>query len=1262
MKPKYIWQLLLLFCVCSQTLHSQSVQKMRFNNIRKSEGLSNNMVNGILQDNLGFLWIATNDGLCRYDGPNQMEVIRSNKQVNTLQSDNIRSIYEDSKQNLWLGTRLGGLTKYHRPSGEWKTYLHDKQQNTSISNDEILKIMEDSQQRLWVGTENGLNLFDYETETFTRFMADDKNPYSLNTKAVLDIYEDDKGWIWAGTWGGGLHLLLEDPNNKQQTGKFRIFFPSPDYSSKNVWKIYQDSQKRYWLGTHGGGLFLMRLPLDASNLLTNQDWTPKFHNYLEDTYSTHNISSDAVQEIFEDSKGNLWLGTVYGLNLIIKEDLPDLLTTAKPKLKFQDIYFDAQDVYSIADNNIMGIIEDEQGLMWFATANGISQYNWYTSQFDTHKIFEDGKKSTYSNNLYKADDGMIWIGGGEYGLVKYDELTGKQQNLYKEHPEIFTGEYIVSILGRADNRMYVATNQGVSVFNTKTLDYRKYRLPNWIKKEVGNVRTNFIYVDSRDYIWLSSAEGLFRINQATGVFKRYENNPENPYSLSDNSINEIVEDKLGNLWIGTFNGLNKVAAKDVEAFKCTRFFYDKNQPENTLISNQIISLEIIKNKLFIGSTQGLGSYDLEKKIFNNYSQDGNKFWINSMVSTSDNNFWASSTQGLFYFDIEKEKFNVFEKVDGLSDISFLLGSSTKDKDGNIYFGNRSGYTKFHSEQFSQNKATPKVYLTNIKKVNQAGEKVLNGVYRKELELKHNDYYLSINFAALNYNRAEKNQYAYKLEGFDDTWKYTQFGIPIVYTNLEPQTYTFKVKAANNDGVWNEEGATLKIIKHPAFWQTWWFRLGGLLFSFMALVTGVNLYTGNIRKKNLVLKSYNDKLNKEIDERKKAEKALANEERFNGVIMDNIPQFIYWVDKDYNFLGGNRTFKDFLSYSSKEFTGSSIADFPLSQNFIDYERVLLKKVIATEKPIYNKVLRVPPSQVTNEKWIERNFIPLRNDEGTVIGMLISGNDITDRVAKERVIEKHSEQLKEYNSELKRSNKDLEQFAYIASHDLKEPLRMIGNFTGLLARTYKTKLDEDAFEYIDFIEDGVRRMSSLINSLLTYSRVGRKEMKLVDIDLTKIVEIKIFDLSQLIKDRNAAVEMDELPTIFGEKEQIGMVFYNLINNGIKFNKKEQPKVIVKHHKNAENGFWKFSVRDNGIGIEPQYQQQIFEIFRRLHNKRDFEGTGIGLSVCQKIIFRHGGKIWLESIPGQGTTFYFTISKSLKNIIPEAEKEVPMPASLS
>jgi len=246
--------------------------------------------------------------------------------------------------------------------------------------------------------------------------------------------------------------------------------------------------------------------------------------------------------------------------------------------------------------------------------------------------------------------------------------------------------------------------------------------------------------------------------------------------------------------------------------------------------------------------------------------------------------------------------------------------------------------------------------------------------------------------------------------------------------------------------------------------------------------------------------------------------------------------------------------------------------------------------------------------------------------------------------EKIVQKRTANLSESNRELKRNNKDLEQFAYVASHDLKEPLRIVGNFVGLLSRKYKNNLDDTANEFIFYIEDGVKRMSALIDSILTYSGVGEKEITLRDGDLNNILEIKMRDLSQRIQEKNVDLRIGELPSVFCETNQIGMVFYNLINNAIKFNKNEKPIVTVTNHDDGSEDFWKFSVADNGIGIAPEYQEKIFEIFRRLHSKSEYEGTGIGLALCQKIIDRHGGRIWIESEPGEGATFFFTIDKHL------------------
>jgi PAS domain S-box-containing protein len=233
----------------------------------------------------------------------------------------------------------------------------------------------------------------------------------------------------------------------------------------------------------------------------------------------------------------------------------------------------------------------------------------------------------------------------------------------------------------------------------------------------------------------------------------------------------------------------------------------------------------------------------------------------------------------------------------------------------------------------------------------------------------------------------------------------------------------------------------------------------------------------------------------------------------------------------------------------------------------------------------------------------------------------------------------ERLHATAADLARSNAELEQFAYVASHDLQEPLRMVASYTQLLARRYKGKLDEDADEFIGFAVDGARRMQELINDLLMYSRVGTRPLQPEAVDTNLLVDQVVSDLSAAIADSHASVLRNELPMVQGDPTQLRQLFQNLIANGIKFHR-PSTEAQVQVSATRENGAWTFSVRDNGIGIEPQYQERIFALFQRLHTRADYPGTGIGLAICKKIVERHGGQIRVDSAPGRGTTFLFSL----------------------
>jgi light-regulated signal transduction histidine kinase (bacteriophytochrome) len=244
------------------------------------------------------------------------------------------------------------------------------------------------------------------------------------------------------------------------------------------------------------------------------------------------------------------------------------------------------------------------------------------------------------------------------------------------------------------------------------------------------------------------------------------------------------------------------------------------------------------------------------------------------------------------------------------------------------------------------------------------------------------------------------------------------------------------------------------------------------------------------------------------------------------------------------------------------------------------------------------------------------------------VMTSRDELNKEVAERKVVEES----------LKRSNENLEQFAYVASHDLQEPLRIMSSYSQLLEKRYKDKLGQDANEFIDFIVDAAKRMQKLITDLLAYSRVGKKDTAAAEEDLNPLVRKVLDGMAATLESSGGTVTSDKLPVITVHETSMMQVFQNLIGNALKFRGKAPPKVHISARK--DGGEWVFSVRDNGLGIEPQYHERIFQIFQRLHSREEYSGTGIGLSICKKIVTNYGGRIWVESEYGQGSTFYFTL----------------------
>ena len=1101
------------------TLFSQVEQDIRFTNLDNTDGLPNNSINVITKDNLGFVWIGTNDGLCRYGGPNSIKIFTVNSpEVNGgLQSSNIRSLLFDSKNNLWIGTRLGGLTRYDQKSNTWKTFRNDVNDPTSLCNDEILTIAEDSKGRIWVGTEDGLSIYNQETNSFFSFKVDKQKTGSLQASAVLSIFEDSNGWMWVGTWEGGLSLLMMPEDGDFRKAKFRTFNPNNKRSAKRIWSIYEDNQKRYWIGTAASGLFLMQVPLGSHNKINGEDWSPKFFNYINDGTPT-SITNDDIKCVLQDSDGNLWVSTTNGLNSISVNELKKVpskgISSNKVELEFKQYFYDFSSQTSLINDNVRTIFEDDQGIIWVGTYGGISQINWATNQFEIHDLSNAFSKNHGSQNLYIDAAGVAWYANAEKGILKYDFNTDE---IIDENNINLKNRFVSTLFSPDDEHLYVGHNNGVSVLNMSSAEIKHYPIFGESQQLTHYLSIRSLYKDSQNRIWVGTQYGLFVIDEDTGSHTLYVKEENNLKSISDNTINQIHEDSNGDFWLATFQGLNKVIQLSPDKFEFEQFKHDASNPVS-IPSNRIFSLAETDGIIYIGSNSGLSGYSLKDKTFSNYSKNNNKYSFQSLIKTEKGELWGGTLGGIVYYNPKTNTFNKYENDDGLGVVVFDLRSSVVDESGNLYFGSKRGITQFNPDDIFRNDISPPVYITDIRRLNPEGEILSVGTYEKEIYLEHDEYYLSLDYAALNYSRPEKNQYAYKLEGFDSDWVYSTKKTPAIYTNLEHGTYVFKVKAANNDGVWNADGVSLKIIKNPAYWETWWFLAGCFFLSVLLLWLGVGYYTRNIKNRNITLQKYNEELNREIAHRKLMESALKKQK----------------VD--------------------------------LSESNANLERS--------------------------------------------------------------------------NMDLARSNKDLEQFAYIASHDLQEPLRVVGNFIGLLRNKYSQHFDKDAYEYIDFAIDGVYRMSEQVKSILTFSRViqNKSEFQLTKID--EIINSCLHDLSLNIQEKNVKFMIEPLPEIFCDKNLIQMVFYNLIENGMKFNDHKEPLITIAHQERTSDGFWQFSIKDNGIGIHEDSRVKIFDIFKRLHSRSDYEGTGIGLALCQKIIHRHGGEIWVDSKENEGVSFYFTI----------------------
>jgi signal transduction histidine kinase/ligand-binding sensor domain-containing protein/DNA-binding NarL/FixJ family response regulator len=783
-----------------------------------------------IQDSDGFLWIGTKSGLIKYNG---LDIQMYKQGPDSISENLVCSLLEDQNGMLWIGTGSAGLNKYDKNTNTFTYYQHDPDNPYSLSSNNITcpdpqALFEDRAGILWIGTDNGLNKFDPATQTFTHYQNIPDDPHSLSHSHVFAIFEDSAGTLWVGT-KEGLNRFDRD------TETFTAYKSDPQDSQSlsDNWinAIHEDKAGVLWIGTQNG---LNRLEKDSDT----------FTRFMHNPDDSSSIGNNLVYTIFEDSSGTLWIAHAiaqeYGLSSL------------DPARKTFSRYTpDPNNPQSISSSFVATVLEDRSGILW--VVNGGGALDKYDPQMQRFQLYQQQPNNPNSLNtpiapIFEDSAGIFWFGTAFNGLDKFDRTTGTITHYPPDSsdPQGIPAAFVSAILEDSAGTFWLGTfGGGLSIFDRETGKTTKRYLPdpNAPSGILPSEQVRFILEDKDDpnILWLASLNaGLEKFNKQTETFIHYVPDPQNPNSLTNNIFFNLFDDGQGNLWIPTFGGLEKFNKK-TETF--THYTHNPNDP-NSLGANRTVEVYRDTAGRFWVTTfgGGLNLFDPEQEAFTRYTEETDlpTNEINSILEDDQNNLWLGTAAGLVKLDPNNGNVKQYTQSDGLQGDIFFESARLKAKDGSLWFSGPNGVNSFYPDQVMDNPYVPPVYITSLK---QGGEEIPLGRAPERVELLTLDWpnnFFEFEYIAINYTQAEKNQYAYFLEGFDTEWYNAgtrRFGR---YSGLPGGEYTLRVKGSNNDGVWNEVGTSIKVIVVPPFWQTWWFQWGIALLVIGSALGAISL--------------------------------------------------------------------------------------------------------------------------------------------------------------------------------------------------------------------------------------------------------------------------------------------------------------------------------------------------------------------------------------------------------------------------------------
>ncbi|WP_128544543.1 hybrid sensor histidine kinase/response regulator [Larkinella soli] len=1084
-----------------------------FKHISANEGLSQTNVTCILQDRKGFMWFGTQDGLNRYDGYTFQIFQNDLRNPASLSGNYVMCLFEDRKGRLWVGTDGGSLCLLNTKTGTFTAYKSSISDTNSPSNDRISAITQDRQGYLWIATDGGLDRFDPETKRFIRYQHRDGAPGSLSHNLVYDVLIDRQGTLWAATYGGGLDRF--EPTSRT----FRHFRHEPSepasLSHNSLRKLFEDSKGRLWIATEGGGL--NRLNPDGKT----------FTRFQHDPARAGSIASNDVNTLQEDSHGNLWVGT--------ENNGISILNPARTV--FTHYPYDENDSEGISNGSIYSFCRDRSGNMWIGTySGGINFLNHLPPQFNLYRksLLRPNTLSTNNVTAFVKDrQGDLWIGTDGGGLNVYRPAANRY-DYFRHRPSdagSLPSDFIMSLFRDSDEDLWIGTYKGgLGLLKKGAKTFRNFTTGKG-EKGLSQESVTTVTEGKKGEIWIGTmGGGISRYDKKTGTFTHYRPSADKPDSLNQGYIGALMFDRQGRLWIAT-EGTGLILFTP-QTGKFRTFNHDPAVPSS--LSHSLVNclFEDERGQIWAGTYEGLNRFNPRTGTFVAFREAaglGNKV-IQAISSDRHGHLWVSTNKGISRFDTRTNRFQNFDVGDGSRKISFNRCSVFRDADGMLYFGSQNGFTFFRPDRLKENTYVPPVYITGFQVFNRpvvtggADSLLRESISEtRQITLSYRESVFSFEFAALNYSLPEENQYAYKLEGFDQGWIFAGNRRTATYTNLDPGTYVFRVKGSNNDGVWNQTGTAVTLIITPPFWQTWWFRT---LAAVLVLGAAYSFYRGRI-------------------------------------------------------------------------------------NRINAQKLELQRQV-----------EIRTSEVTQQK--------------------------EELMALNEELNRQREQEEQARKEAEQANQAKSVFLATMSHEIRTPMNGVIGMASLLG---ETSLTEEQYEYVDAIRSSGESLLGVINDILDFSKIesGKLEIEHEDVNLRQCIEevLDMFSAKAALTGLDLVYQIDyQVPLhILGDSLRIKQVLINLVGNAIKFTEKGEIYVGV-HVGPQMDGkplSLEFEVRDTGIGIPAEKLERLFKAFSQVDSSttRRYGGTGLGLAISDRLVTLMGGAMRVESEPGTGSTFFFTLT---------------------